>query len=120
MRGIKEERLRELFRVQYNPPRDEYERGFNNCLAMLLTFECKELNPWLPIDENTPKDRSLLLYYPGRENDDDFDIPKIQSIGYWSFSLAIWVCDLKYCWGEEKSRLAQPTHYQELPDDPKE
>lgn len=28
--------------------------------------------------------------------------------------------DLKYCWGEEKSRLVQPTHYQELPDDQNE
>lgn len=120
MRGISEEFLKSIL-----ADNNEYKMSapyINAQKKVLQTLinQCKELNPWLPIDENTPKDRSLLLYYPGRENDDDFDIPKIQSIGYWSFSLAIWVCDLKYCWGEEKSRLAQPTHYQELPDDPKE
>lgn len=83
-----------------------------------LLSECKELDPWLPIDENTPKDKELLLYYPARENDDDFDMPKIQSVGYWSVPLGIWVCDLRYLWGEEKSRLVRPTHYQELPEAP--
>lgn len=102
MRGIKEERLRELFRVQYNPPRDEYERGFNNCLAMLLTFECKELNPWLPIDNNTPPNRRLLLFYPG------LGIHVGERLSDGNFCIEAYDMD------------TTPTHYQELPDDPKD
>lgn len=93
MRGISEERLRELFRGQYNPPRNEYERGFNNCLATLLAFECKELSSWLPIDADTPKDRDLLMFIPGHGK----EVMRVSHIRMWS---------------------PKPTHYQELPEDP--
>lgn len=115
MRGISEEVLKiKLSEIKRST---EFQDGRWQMLVE-LSLLCTELNPWLPIDEDTPKDRLLLLYYPARYNDDDFDMPKIQSVGYWSHPLGIWVCDLKYCWGEEKSRLVQPTHYQELPEAP--
>lgn len=61
--------------------------------------ECKELNPWLPIDENTPKNRKILLYFP-------------QVYGW---DIAEWDHKLN-CW--KGYGFYKPTHYQELPDDP--
>lgn len=34
-----------------------------NDLLRVLINECKELNQWQPIDENTPRDRRILLLY---------------------------------------------------------
>lgn len=31
-------------------------------LLKYLISQCKELDPWLPIDENTPKDRMILIW----------------------------------------------------------
>lgn len=33
-------------------------------LLKYLISQCKELDPWLTIDENTPRDRKILLYWP--------------------------------------------------------
>jgi len=33
-----------------------------NQLITAMMCECKELDPWLPIDENTPKDRMILIW----------------------------------------------------------
>lgn len=63
-------------------------------LTALLT-ECKELNPWLPISD-APKDRPVLLYKKGTPYSTQF-------IGH---------ANANWMW--------QPTHYQELPVDPKE
>lgn len=90
MRGISEERLKEVFSWFYWPS-DAEKKFFESLLS-----ECTELNAWHPIDENTPKNRNLMLYFPtgpinwrkwvGHSNSD------------WPFP---------------------PTHWQELPKDPK-
>lgn len=93
MRGISEARLLKL--------REHFDKPYSIVEAKLvqdLINECKELNPWLPIDENTPKYKELLLYYP--ENDSSERLCRVT----------------KY----DPNSIRQPTHYQELPDDPKE
>lgn len=70
-----------------------------------LIIKCHELNPWLLIDENTPKDREILLFYPA---DDTYTQRK--ALGYWDGDYFETSIDSLY--GE------MPTHYQELPDDP--
>lgn len=70
-------------------------------LLEILLRECAELDPWIPIDENTPKDRQLLL------NGEFY-----QCTGQW--------CDIITEWVDDGNRIMHPTHYQELPDDPKE
>jgi len=93
MRGISKEELRRLrdhyFSLGINPVID-----INN-----LIEQCKELNPWLPI-ENAPKDRRLLLHVGE------------PVIG--------WFNNIKNVWRSTDSNKLYPTHYQELPDDPKE
>ena len=54
MKGISEERLTQLLGEAYG----EYEELF---ICNLLNNECKELQPWQPI-ESAPKDRPVLLY----------------------------------------------------------
>lgn len=53
------------------------------------------INPWMPINENTPKYRFLLLYSPDIEGVSKKFVGKLESCWYW-----------------------KPTHWQELPDDP--
>lgn len=66
-----------------------------NDLLRVLTNECTELNPWLPI-EQAPKDRPVLLYISAGP------ITCRQFVGN-AYDSWAW----------------QPTHYQELPGDPK-
>ena len=33
-------------------------------LLKYLISQCTELDPWIPIDENTPKDKPIHLFYP--------------------------------------------------------
>lgn len=96
MRGISEDRLRKIANETHDS--DDTNMPVLSLLDMLMA-ECQELNPWLSIDENTPKDRELLLYYPNmfRSN------KKI--IGY-AFERNV------------SPMHGHPTHYQELPDDP--
>ncbi len=86
MRGIAEERLKEVFSKLYWTTNDEKE------LFTALLSECTELNAWQPIDENTPKDRDLVLYFSPNKK---------------------WVGSLGRDWP------FAPTHWQELPKDPK-
>ena len=80
MRGITEERLKDLFK--------EY-----SFIGFILA-ECTELNAWQPIDENTPKDRHVLLY--------GGHVPCCQMfVGH---------ANANWSW--------EPTHWQELPKDP--
>ena len=72
-------------------------------LMRALIRECKELNPWLPIDENTPKDRRVLLLYPNFS----------AICGQYDITSETWWPDLKL------HNDLQPTHWQELPDDSK-
>lgn len=58
MRGISEEWLKRLA----NQIHDADDSNFAVLsLLDLLIAECKELNHWLPIDENTPREKDLLL-----------------------------------------------------------
>lgn len=86
MRGITEERLKEVFSKLYWTTNDEKE------LFTALLSECTELNAWQPIDENTPKDRDLVLYFSPNKK---------------------WVGSLGRDWP------FAPTHWQELPKDQK-
>jgi hypothetical protein len=62
-----------------------------------LIAKCQELNPWKPI-ETAPKDGTEILLYADGE----------KQIGFWSMD------KFHEEWGE-----IEPTHWQELPDDPK-
>lgn len=97
MRGISEKDLREKFRNLYWSTDDDRQ-----LLTALLT-ECKELNPWLPIDENTPKDKNILVYAPPYQG-----LQSLQQVCKWHESAGFCIDELR-----------TPTHYQELPDDPK-
>lgn len=55
MKYISEERLAEI--------KDSVTDGQSKLFVHLLITQCKELNPWQPIDENTPRDRRILLLY---------------------------------------------------------
>lgn len=55
MKYISEERLAEI--------KDIVTDGPSKLFVQLLITQCKELNPWQPIDENTPRDRRILLLY---------------------------------------------------------
>ena len=95
MRGIIEERLKELWRS-----------FFFNTFGMPSTFEarmmqeCKELNDWKPIDSNTPAKKEILLFYQ-EETIDGTDFFAMQCVGLY-IPEYIDVC-------------RQPTHWQELP-----
>ena len=101
--GISKERLLEIAKAPINKNNEELQF----ILRWLITTECADLDPWLPIDENTPKDRSLLLLWP-------------QEIG--GAMQGCWICDAWYCdmWELTGSLMSnQPTHYKLLPEDPK-
>lgn len=93
MRGISEERLREI--VEDYPE----DHRSHRMAKYLIATECQELNPWLPIDENTPKDRQLIFWFP-----------KTKDVGVasWNEELKFFVC----------AKVGNPTLYQKLPDDP--
>ena len=95
MRGITEERLKEVFSKLYWSTNDDKE------LFTALLSECTELNAWQPIDENTPHDKWLLV------SDAANDI----YIGRFASQYGRWYVDI--------SINIAPTHYQELPEAPK-
>lgn len=77
--------------------------GLNtDAIDALISLKIRELNPWLPIDENTPQDRELLLFFPERS---EFNLTANKQIAICNDSY------LNHC-------FLKPTHYQELPDDP--
>lgn len=55
MRGISEERLNELIEMY------RFNSSETPLILCELIKECEELNNWNPIDDNTPKDRPVLL-----------------------------------------------------------
>ena len=80
--------------------------GLNtDVIDALISLKVQELNPWLPIDENTPKDREILLFYPANDT-----YTQRKALGYWDGNYFETNIDSLY--GE------MPTHYQELPGDP--
>jgi hypothetical protein len=87
-RGIREERLLHQLALANGMDNTEFARAYR----WLLENECEELNQWKPIDENTPKDRPLLLFYPGYMQIVDFF--------------------------DDTNKNIMPSHWQELPEDP--
>ena len=95
MRGISEENLKQKLESLMSYQED-YE------LLEELIAECKEINPWLPIDENTPMNRYLLCVNSvGRK-----DVLRLDGHSN--------------TWRTQDGLAARylPTHYQELPGDP--
>jgi len=103
MRGITEERLGEIL----NSP--EYIHRVPFSLLSLLGRECTELNPWKPIDENTPKDRIIWGFVEGKKRLIKWG--KTSHVPLYGFCLADQ--------GTEDFDICKPTHWCELPDDPK-
>lgn len=95
MEGISKERLEKMKDNLYGYQKD-YE------LIESLIEECTELNQWLPI-EQAPKDRKVRLYYPASKNG-EYERLVLEKTYTDYFKL-------------HSERL--PTHYQELPADPK-
>jgi hypothetical protein len=91
-RGITEEKLMELA----IDPEYEYVAIFK------AIKECKELNPWMPIDENTPKNREILVYAQ--------NFPESKRI--------ISACKYHESAGFCIDEFTNSTHWQELPPDP--
>lgn len=73
-----------------------------NLLDALISYS-EELNQWLPI-ENAPKNREILVYAPPHDG-----LDALKRICKWHESAG-------FCIDEFRT----VTHYQELPDDPKE
>lgn len=95
--GISKEKLIKLYIEKYSEEVTEE----------LLLSECTELDPWLPIDENTPKDRPILVFNG------------VKYLAQWDYCLDSW-STLPVFWAGatlDKSKL--PTHYKLLPEDPK-
>lgn len=58
MEGTSRDRLKELIRLnEDNSTYSKEEVG----IFKALERACEELDPWLPIDEDTPKDQDLLI-----------------------------------------------------------
>lgn len=96
MRGITET---ELWMHRNNDMLDwDNRRAFD---IVMRICPPKELNPWLPIDENTPKAKPILLRVNG------FAITGIGEYGMYNSWIDI-----------VTRQLVIPTHYQELPADP--
>lgn len=73
-----------------------------NALNALIRDECKELDLWIPIDENTPRHRDLLVYAPAYQ-----DLRSLKQVCRWHVSAGFCIDELR-----------TPTHYKELPEDP--
>jgi len=97
MRGISEKELKDKQDVARRIK--DYVRS---TLIDELISECQELKPWIPIDENTPKDRPLLLFvkYPEYIIEGSYD----EDYEEWH--------DIYF------NVINKPTHYQELPETP--
>lgn len=99
MEGIRKERLIDIMITRFV---DE------NTMKLIIS-ECAELNPWLSI-EQAPKDRLLLGFVNGKKRLIKWG--KTSHVPLYGFCLADQ--------GAEDFDICDPTHYQELPPDPKE
>ena len=97
MRGVSEERLKAILHNQILTPKTQ------SFVQYLIDDECKELQePWIPVDENAPKDRFILCW-----------IDDLQSKYILKFST------IRNTWLDQGLRpFMKPDLYQELPDDP--
>ena len=91
MRGISEERLIDIFACY---PLEAAEK--------IILQECQELQePWMPIDENTPRDRQIKIYDAG-----------------YGQVVVQWNAYFRCFTDPHGHKYLNPTHYQELPADP--
>lgn len=74
-------------------------------LLKYLISQCTELDPWLPIDKNTPKNTRVLLFFPGYGSYDGGYLMTRRD-GYVVFAASA-------------SINVNPTCYKLLPEDPK-
>ena len=96
MEGISKERLIEI---------DPWAYGNQQDLLNAILLQCKELYPWQPI-ETAPKDMVVWLFAEGDKYLGEWEIGGVGSgIGYWK--------TIPY------GNKLLPTHWQELPEDPK-
>jgi hypothetical protein len=98
MRVITEGRLKEYLAST--------SRKTSKDLLRVLIHECKELNEWQPIDENTPKDRMILVLFESG----------IVVSGHWDSKYNLFDTYLDVYVEERSGKI---THWQELPEDPK-
>ena len=97
MRGITEESLMHVMKMH------DMNDSKTSLIFSHLFNECTELNAWQPIDENTPKDKNILVYDPGYG----------QLVVIWSEFYNCWIT----VFGGGLTH--PPTYWQELPEDPK-
>jgi len=97
MRGITEERL-----MAYDEMCSGKDASVIDVLNDLIN-NCSELNPWLPIDKHTPKDREVVLFWSEHI---EFNLKTNKQIAVCSDAY------LNHC-------IIKPTHYCELPENPK-
>lgn len=97
---------------------NSYQQGTFD-LRKELEVHLEELNAWNQIS-TAPKDRRVLLFYPERKNGYIYPMSSEKIVGKWSHYLEIWLCDLYPIWHNDKSITVQPTHWQELPENPKD
>ena len=75
---------------------NEYMQDYD--VEKLLAEYCTELDPWLPIDENTPKDQDILVYAPPYQY-----LPELKQVCKWHESAGFCIDELR-----------TPTHYKLL------
>ena len=96
MRVITEKSLRHVMKMH------DMNDSETSLIFSHLFNECKELNAWQPI-ETAPKDREILVYAPPYQ-----DLKSLTKIIAYHDSAGYCIDELRY-----------PTHWQELPEDPK-
>ena len=96
MRGISEETL---IAVRESLAAEELN---TDVIDALISLKVRELNQWLPIDENTPKDKWLQCWIEDLAT---------QYILRFDTSRNSWI-------DQELKKIMPPDLYQELPDDP--
>ena len=96
MRGISEDSLRHVMKMH------DMNDSKTSLIFSHLFNECTELNAWQPI-ETAPKDREILVYAPPYQ-----DLKSLTKIIAYHDSAGYCIDELRY-----------PTHWQELPEDPK-
>lgn len=65
--GISKEKLEEMLLIVQENKERYFSQNlwlFESDMLRRLISECTELDPWLPIDENTPKGKPIHLFYP--------------------------------------------------------
>ena len=96
MRGITEGSLRHVMKMH------DMNDSKTSLIFSHLFNECTELNAWQPI-ETAPKDREILVYAPPYQ-----DLKSLTKIIAYHNSAGYCIDELRY-----------PTHWKELPEDPK-